>query len=302
MFVRVIRIAVFVLMFATGLCAHAIDLAQERHKVDEWHRTRIERLISPTGWVTLVGIYWLKEGDNDFGRAERNALALNHASLPETLGTFVVKQHSVTFVAKSQSVVTHAGERITRIEMQPDSSEQVTVLAVGTLEFFVIERSGKLAVRVRDTEDPVRKSFLGIERYPVSLEWVLEAKFEPYNPVHHVDVVNILGFTEKADSPGAIVFEKNGKRYRLETILESPNDDELFVMFADATSGRETYGAGRFLYTSLPHDGRVTIDFNKAYNPPCAFTDFATCPLPLKENRLSLRVKAGEKKYLGNEH
>jgi uncharacterized protein len=302
MLIRAAQIAMFALLLGVGSSVQAVDLAQEQREVDAWHRARIERLISPTGWVTLVGIFWLKEGDNDFGRAERNALTLDHASLPDTVGTFQVQQHTVTFVANSQSVVTQAGHRITRIGMKPDSKEQVTVLATGTLEFFVIERNQRLAVRVRDNEHPARKKFRGIDRFPVSMEWMLDAAFEPYNPVHHVDVVNILGYTESVVSPGAIVFRKGGKQYRLETILESPDDDELSVMFADATSGRETYGAGRFLYVPLPRNGRTTIDFNKAYNPPCAFTDFATCPLPLKENRLSLRVEAGEKKYLGNDH
>ncbi|HYM36154.1 MAG TPA: DUF1684 domain-containing protein, partial [Steroidobacteraceae bacterium] len=202
------------------------------------------------------------------------------------------------------NAVTNAGKPIRTIAMQSDANEKPTILKSGTLEFFVIDRVGKLGVRVRDSEHPARRAFKGIERFPVSVDWVMDAKFEPYVPVHHIDIVNILGMTESMVAPGALVFEKDGKTYRLDAILEAPDDKELFIMFADATSARETYGAGRFIYIPLPSNGRAALDFNRAYNPPCAFNDFATCPLPPKQNRLPLRVTAGEKKYdmSGNMH
>jgi uncharacterized protein (DUF1684 family) len=284
--------------------AHAIELAQEQRAVDEWYQGRLERLIGPNGWITLIGLYWLHEGNNTFGREPKNSLVLDHPSMPTTLGTFVVHRDSVMFTAKPNSVVTHKDQKIKSIAMQSDASTEPTVLKSGTLEFFVIERVGKFAVRVRDTEHPARRAFKGIERYPVSVDWVMDAKFEPYVPVRHIDIVNILGMTESMVSPGALVFEKDGRTFRLDAILEAPDEKELFIMFADATSARETYGAGRFLYIPLPSNGRAVADFNRSYNPPCAFNDFATCPLPPKQNRLSLRITAGEKKYdmTGNIH
>jgi uncharacterized protein len=277
--------------------SQAVDLVQEQNATEQWRIERTARLTSATGWLTLVGLYWLSEGDNTFGRAERNTLALDHKSMPNTLGTFHLQQGKVTFIAQPDSIVTLDGEKIKSIGMTPDTVGDPTTLTTGSLQFFIVERAGKLGVRVRDTEHPARKNFHGIEYFPVSTAWVFDAKFEPYVPAHHIAIMNILGMTDQMVSPGAIVFNKDGKDFRLDAVLEEPGDTELFIMFADATSARETYGAGRFIYIPLPKDGHVTLDFNKAYNPPCAFNDFATCPLPPSQNRLSLRVEAGEKKY-----
>jgi uncharacterized protein (DUF1684 family) len=278
--------------------AHAAPtLAEEERSVAEWRTGRIDRLTNPTGWLTLVGLYWLTEGTNSFGRAEKNALMLDHPAMPASLGSFVLSKGKVTFTANKDSVVTHKGTRVSSIAMAPDSSGEATTLNAGSIQFYVIERAGKLGIRVRDTEHPARKKFRGIDYFPISTDWVFDAKFEPYSPIRHIEIINILGMTEKMEAPGAIVFTKDGKQYRLDAILEAPDDKELFIMFADATSARETYGAGRFIYIPLPTNGHTTLDFNKAYNPPCAFNDFATCPLPPWQNRLSLRVEAGEKKY-----
>jgi len=153
---------------------------------------------------------------------------------------------------------------------------------------------------VRDSDSPHRKQFSGLEYFPVNDGWVFNARFEPYAQRKQVSIVNILGMQEEMDAPGALVFTKDGKEYRLDAVLEAPDDKELFVMFADGTSGKETYGAGRFMYVEMPKDGVVRLNFNKAYNPPCAFNEFATCPLPPPQNRLTaLRIDAGEKSYAG---
>ena len=131
---------------------------------------------------------------------------------------------------------------------------------------------------------------------------MFDARFEPYQPVRHIRIINILGMEQEYPSPGAVVFMKDGREWRLDAVLEQPDDPQLFIMFADATSGHETYGAGRFLYAPLPSAGRTRLDFNKAYNPPCALNDFATCPLPPSQNHLKLRVEAGEKTYTGGAH
>jgi uncharacterized protein (DUF1684 family) len=173
------------------------------------------------------------------------------------------------------------------------------VLESGTLSFFVIERVGRYGIRLRDKASPHRTNFRGLDYFPISTDWVFDARFEPYTPHRKIKITNVLGMEEDMDAPGALVFNKDGKEWRLDAILEDPKDEELFVMFADATSGKETYGAGRFMYVSLPQNKRVQLDFNKAYNPPCAFNTFATCPLPPYQNRLPLRVEAGEKNYAG---
>jgi uncharacterized protein (DUF1684 family) len=298
------RVASAVALVAILITTHAmaIDAAQEQRDVEQWRTGRLERLTGATGWLTLVGLYWFNEGSNTFGRAEKNTLVLDHKAMPNTLGTFTLKQGKVTFAANVGSVVTLAGKPIKTIVMTPDASGEPTVLDTGPIEFFVIERVGKVGLRVRDTEHPARKNFHGIDSFPISTAWTIDAKFEPYTPVHHIEIINILGMTEKMVAPGAVVFNKDGKEYRLDAILEAPDEKELFIMFADNTSARETYGAGRFIYIPLPVNDRAIVDFNKAYNPPCAFNDFATCPLPPPQNRLQLRVDAGEKKYVSDRH
>jgi uncharacterized protein (DUF1684 family) len=279
--------------------AAGADLNAERSRIEVWQARRVRELTSDNGWLTLVGLFWLQQGDNTFGRAPSNALTLDNASLAATAGSFVVSGHQVRFVAQPGSGVTHAGEPVSSLELTSDAGGEPTVLSSGTLRFFIIERAGNLGVRVRDVNNPRRVQFPGLSYFPVSTDWVFNARFEPYDPVRHVRIVNILGMEEDLVSPGAVVFNKGGREWRLDTVLEQPGDQQLFIMFADGTSGHETYGAGRFLYIPLPSAGRAQLDFNQAYNPPCALNDFATCPLPPPQNRLQLRIEAGEKTFAG---
>jgi len=269
----------------------------ERHAVETWRAERLAGLKSETGWLTLVALYWLKDGENTVGRAPGNSLVIDHAGLADTLGSFFLKDGAVRFVARPGANVLHDGEPVTELALASDRDGEPTVLAAGSLRFFVIDRAGHLGIRVRDTEHPLRRNFRGLEYFPIRADWAVEARFEPYEPVHHIKIINILGMEDDLVAPGALVFHKNGHEWRLDAVLEEPGAQELFVMFADATTGKETYGGGRFLYTAMPRDGKVLLDFNKAYNPPCAFNDFATCPLPPRENRLKLRVDAGELRY-----
>ena len=275
------------------------DAQAEQQTVSAWRARRVAALTSDSGWLTLVGLYWLREGDNTFGRGPGNALVLGHAALPERCGTFTLHGHAVRFTAAPGSAVTHAGQPVGSLELAADSGGDPTVLELGSLRFFVIERAGNLGVRVRDLNNPHRTGFQGLSYFPVSTGWVFDARFEPYQPAHRIRIINILGMEQEYDSPGAVVFVKDGREWRLDAVLEEPGDSELFIMFADATSGHETYGAGRFLYVPLPSAGRTRLDFNESYNPPCALNDFATCPLPPPQNRLSLKVEAGEKAYAG---
>jgi len=265
--------------------------------LEQWRAQRVANLTSESGWLTLVGLYWLRAGDNTFGSAKANRIMLDHPALASVSGNFKVQDGTVTFVAADRAGITHEGKPVTSIVMRPDSAGEATLLASGSLRFFVIERAGRLGVRVRDVEHPARVHFSGLEYFPVREDWIVTARFEPYPAERRIPIVNILGMTEQMVSPGAVVFSKDGRDYRLDAILEAPDDTELFLMFADATSARETYGAGRFMYVPLPQSGQITIDFNRAYNPPCAFNEFATCPLPPAQNRLPIRVAAGEKKY-----
>jgi uncharacterized protein len=294
------------LLCATVLCAafttatvSASDLQSERTSVEKWRTERVGELTNATGWLTLVGLFWLDPGDSTFGRAPTNTLVLNHPNLAPTAGTFTLNAGKVTFTAKPDSGIMHGGQAVTSIELVSDAKESPTVVSSGPLRFFIIERAGKFAVRVRDVASPRRRDFKGLQYYAIDPEWALEASFEPYEPRRRMKIVNVLGLEDEMVSPGAIVFKKDGQEVKLDTVLDGDDATDLFVMFADGTSGHDTYGAGRFLHVPFAKDGKTVIDFNQAYNPPCAFNNFATCPLPPYQNRMKLKITAGEKKYAG---
>lgn len=283
----------------TTAAASPTDPQTERSSIEKWRTERVTELTNDTGWLTLVGLFWLDPGENTFGRAPNNTLVLNHPSLAPTAGTFVLNAGKVTFTAKPDSGITHGGQPVTSLELVSDAKESPTVVSSGPLRFFIIERAGKFAVRVRDVASPRRRDFTGLQYYSIAPEWAIEARFEPYEPRRHLEIVNVLGLEDDMVSPGAIVFTRNGQEVRLDTVLDGDDATDLFVMFADGTSGHDTYGAGRFLHVPFATDGTTVVDFNKSYNPPCAFNDFATCPLPPYQNRMKLKITAGEKKYAG---
>jgi uncharacterized protein (DUF1684 family) len=178
-----------------------------------------------------------------------------------------------------------------RCDTDPGGPDSLTA---GGLTMFVIHRGQRYAVRLKDKNSEFRQAFTGLHWFPVREDYRIVARFVPYDAPHKIAIPNILGETEEEPSPGYAVFTLHGHSYRLDPVLE---DDQLFFIFRDQTSGKETYGSGRFLYATMPKEGKVVLDFNKAYNPPCAFTPFATCPLPPKENRLAVRIEAGELNY-----
>jgi len=288
-----------VLAGAAPLLAAAVDPATEQADVLAWRQQRFASLSGESGWLTLAGLYWLKPGTNSFGSGAANDLVLNNSALADTAGSFDLEAGTVTFSARPSGGVTLDGRQFDAVTLKSDASGDPTMLASGPLRFFVIERAGKLAVRVRDLNNPRRLEFRGLEYFPISSDWAISARFVPYPAGKHIRIVNILGMEEDDVSPGAVVFSRNGRTFRLDTVLEGPNETELFIMFADATSGQQTYGGGRFLYIPRPAGTTVLVDFNKAFNPPCALNDFATCPLPPPQNRLQLRVSAGELTYAG---
>ena len=290
--------AIVLLTSALSLRLVAAENSQDEYaRVADWRAKRLASLTSETGWLTPIALYWLKDGENTFGRAPDRAFSLDDAALAADTGAFVLTQGHVRYVAHASNAMTYLGKPVASLDLVSDVDEKPTELIAGSLHFMLIERGGHLGVRVRDSVSPNRLQFKGLQYFPVRPDWHVQAHFEPYVPEHHIPIVNILGMTEEMTSPGAIVFEHAGRSWRLDAILEAPGDRELFVMFSDATSGKETYGAGRFLYVPLPNADRIEVDFNEAYNPPCAFTNFATCPLPPQQNQLSLAIDAGELKY-----
>jgi uncharacterized protein (DUF1684 family) len=275
-----------------------VDENAYRQEMEKWHTERAAQLTSEDGWLTLVGLFWLKDGENRFGSDPSNSIVLPQGKAPQYAGSIWVDKGAIRLEAQPQAGITSDGKAVAgSLALQSDAEAKPTVLNMGTLSFHVIKRGEQLGLRVKDKENPARIKFAGLDYYPVALDWRIDARFEPYNPPKKIPIVNVLGMVEEQPSPGRIVFDAAGKTYSLDTISEE-GSKELFVIFKDETSGKETYGAGRYLYTDpASAQGTVLLDFNKAYNPPCAFTSYATCPLPPSQNRLALRVEAGEKQY-----
>jgi uncharacterized protein (DUF1684 family) len=288
-------------LLALGGCASEHERADPVYvsEIASWRETRIENLKKPTGWLTLVGLHWLSQGENAFGADSTNAVVFPRGRAPGFMGTISVEGDTVTVTVAPGVEVFHNEMPVTAMVLHHDQEEGwgPTVLTSGTLSWYVIERGGRLGVRVRDSDSRTLREFSGIESFPVDRRWRIEGRLEPHDPPRTVEITNALGDVSREQSPGSLVFEVNGETYRLDPIAE-PDDEELFVVFGDATSGKETYGGGRFLDVARPEaDGKVVLDFNKAYNPPCVFTPYATCPLPPPQNILPFAVRAGEKTY-----
>jgi uncharacterized protein (DUF1684 family) len=274
--------------------------APEAHRaeIEAWRAKRIASLKREDGWLTLVGLFWLQEGENRLGSdPASNRIVFPKDTTPKTMGSLDLAKGSVTLRAAPDAGLTSDGRPVTTMTLRSDAEGTPTVVKHGRLSFFVIKRGERLGVRVKDSANSVLRSFHGIDSYPIDRRWRFDARWDPYQPPKTIAVPNILGSVDQEKSPGAVVFEVAGRACRLDAVKEEGSED-LFLIFGDQTNGVETYGGGRFLYAAPPgKDGRVVLDFNKAYNPPCVFTPYATCPLPPAQNRLPIRVEAGEKRY-----
>jgi uncharacterized protein len=268
-----------------------------RAQVRKWRDEREARLKADGGWLTVAGLFWLEEGRRSFG-SDKAADFVLPASAPAEAGVFERTGTTVRIVPKPGSGATLNGQPLAApAVMRPDSSGQTDVLAIGPLTMTVIQRGDRYGIRLRDRDNPARREFTGLTWFDADESWRIEAKFVPYPEPKAVKVPNVLGQMNEMPSPGYAEFTRDGQTIRLDGVLEEKDAEELFYIVRDGTSGKETYGAGRFLYAPMPKDGRVLLDFNKAYSPPCAFTPYATCPLPPKQNWIPLRVEAGEKAY-----
>ena len=271
-----------------------VDETAYARSMEAFREERRTEVNGPDGWNTLVGLFWLEPGASRVGSDPAAAVRLPADRSPGALGTVTVEGDSARFVAAPGAVVTSGGKPVTAMRLRSDADGEQTVLAHGSLTLRVILRGGRLALRVKDSAHPARASFAGLRYFPRDTAWRIRARFRPGGGADSIPIVNILGVAQPMPSPGTIEFEVDGRKHTLRPVLEE-GDPRLFVMFRDSTSRRDTYQAGRYLYVSPPDSlGRVLLDFNQAHNPPCAFTAFATCPLPPRENHLPLRVTAGE--------
>lgn len=271
-------------------------------EVEAWHARRITSLKKPDGWLSLRGLFWLKEGRNSFGASEQNRIKFPPEMTPEEMGWFILQENSVSVQIKDGIPVYFNDHEISTMTLKDDSEGEPDILRYGSLSWHIIKRGDRYGVRLKDSESKLLKNFTGIERFPVDPAWRVTATFQAYDSPKVIEVPNILGTISEDPSPGKLIFTIRGQSYSLDPIAD-PEDKRWFIIFSDATSGEETYGAGRFLYIDAPaEDNTAIIDFNKSYNPPCAFTPYATCPLPPEQNHLNLRVEAGEKNFQGYKH
>jgi uncharacterized protein (DUF1684 family) len=250
--------------------------------IREWQQQRDKALRSEDGWLTLVGLFWLKPGDNTIGSGDSNDFVLPKGSAPEHAGSLRVVGDQVTFIDPNGS----------SRQLQYKDDDKPDVIETGAVSFFVMKRGDKLAVRAKDRNAPALKHFTGMQYFPINPTFHFEAKFIPASK--KIPIFNILGQTDLEESPGIVEFTFEHKNYQLRPIYEG---NTLFFLFKDPTNKVNTYQAGRMLNTPLPKNGRVDLDFNRSYNPPCTFTPYATCPLPPKENTLPFQVEAGEMRY-----
>ena len=270
----------------------ANDSAGYKAEIQRWQQHRQQGLRSPTGWLTLVGLFWLKEGRQTVGSGE-NCDFLLPKDAPSQVGFFTTKGKEVTFTSQTGDLQLSGKplDGTSKLDHNEDEDKS-DKLDAGPIRFYVIDRDGRLAVRVKDRENATLKNFKGTEFFPINPNFRFEAKFTE-NPMK-IPVPNILGKTEMQESPGYVEFTYKGQTYKLRPVFEGKT---LFFIFKDLTSKTETYQAGRMVNTPLPENGIVILDFNRAYNPPCTFSPYATCPLPPKENVLPVRVEAGELRY-----
>lgn len=293
---RVMRAFVAVALAAAVFAActpkeQKIDTAAHAAEVQQWQKTRAERLQREDGWLTLIGLHWLQDGEND--------VTLTKASAPHVRLT---RSGAQTILHPDPSM-TVGGKPLTGDTplLTDADANGPTIVQMGSVRFNVIKRGDRYGLRVKDAEAETRTQFKGLEYFPIDPKWRIEARYEAYHPPKKIPITDVTGMTSDSISPGAIVFEVEGKEYRIDPILEEGETD-YFIIFRDATSKDATYPAGRYLYAAPPKDGKIIVDFNKAYNPPCSFTRYATCPLPPLQNRLPFRIEAGEKKYAGGHH
>jgi uncharacterized protein len=274
-----------------GMQEPKIDTAAHSEEVRQWQQRRDTNLRKEDSWLTLIGLHWLTEGEN--------TVTLTRAGAPP-----------VWLLLSGGRAVLHPDPSMT-VDGKPLTSDTPlladadqngpTIVQMGSVRFNVIKRGDRYGLRVKDAQSPTRTGFKGLEYYPIDPKWRVTARFEAYHPPKKIPITDVTGMTSDNISPGALIFEVDGKEHRLDPIIEE-GSSEYFIIFRDATSRDTTYPAGRYLYAPQAKDGTTVVDFNRAYNPPCAFTDYATCPLPPLQNRLAIRIEAGEKKYAGAAH
>lgn len=278
---------------AAALAAAAAPAAQDyAAETGAWRAEREARLKADDGWLTVSGLFFLNEGDNAFGSSPLNDIVLRTG--PEHAGVFTHGRGEITVRAASAATLSVDGRDVTAARLWPYEGDDRPTVTLGPLSLFAHYSGDRLAIRMRDRESDIRRRFTGLRWYPVDEAFRLRGRYVPHDEPREIELPNILGDIETFRTSGSVALTVDGEDLRM-TAVDSRG--QLWFIFRDLTSGNETYPAARFLYADAPEDGWTTVDFNRAYNPPCAFNPHTTCPLPPLENRLPVRIEAGELDY-----
>lgn len=281
----------------TATAADPVMAAMTEHQqqVAAWRAGRVERLTAEDGWLSLIGLHWLPANTTQtLGNGEGNDIDLQVG--PARLGTLKWSDGGAQLEVAVGAEVMVDGQPATVVDLSVADGAPPVVARFGSANFQLIERGGKHALRVKDNQAATRVGFTGINYFDIDPSWRIDARFEAYDEPRTIEVATVVGTLEAYPNPGRIVFDRDGKTHSIEALVEE-GSEQYFLIIADRSSGKETYGMARYLYAGPVVDGRIVVDFNRAYNPPCAFTAFATCPMPPEGNRLDLYVASGEKTY-----
>lgn len=293
------------LLLVTAACTENVPSPDPAYlaEVEAWHAERLERLTAEDGWLSVVGLHWLAPGVNRFGSDPANEIPLNAPDIPALAGTVeLLSDGSVVARAANGAPATVNGSPLVESMLRSDAQGDPDILGVGRLSFYLIDRGGLLAARVKDPETSARTEFKGIEHFPIDPRYRVTAFLEPYPEPREVPIPTVLGTPTTMLAPGILRFTLRGEELSLEPYVNAVDDPEYFLIFRDRSSGDATYGGGRFLDAeAVGVDGITVLDFNLAYSPPCAFTPHATCPLPPPQNSIPASIEAGEM-FFGNAH
>jgi uncharacterized protein len=296
-------------LFSRGVFAGAGDKSADdqttwQRDLLAWRAQRAANLQAPEGWLSLVALGWLKEGDNTFGSAEDSRVQIS-GKIPAHLGVVRLEKRTLRLLAPAEGFPKDLlvdGQPAKEQALVADDADKPSKLTIGTVTIIAIHRDEQYALRVKDLQAATRTGFHGLRWYEPNANYRVHARWIPHNPPKVLDIPTVLGTTTHMPAPGVAEFTVDGKVLRLEPVLEDPKSTDLFFIMRDATSKTTTYGAGRFLYSEFPdhglsQPGEIWLDFNRLFNPPCAFTAYATCPLPPPQNRLTVPIPAGEQRY-----
>jgi len=281
------------LLLAAGVCLCTIEVSPYQQSVEKWRQDYDAKLRGDDGWLTVTGLFWLHEGENSFGSAAGNDIVLPSLAVPAKAGYFDLHAGKTVVHVNAGAPITMGGKPVDIAELHPDSKQDR--LTIGDLTFYVHASGNRFALRLKDKHSKLRREFKGPNWYPVNEAFRVTARYTAYPSLRPVEIETVMGDHAELVMAGYVTFSFAGKQYRLDA--EQDESGGLFIVFRDLTSKTETYQASRFLDTDPPKDGMVELDFNKAYNPPCAYNPYTTCPLPAPGNRMQIEIPAGEKRY-----